>query len=81
MVTDNNTKALNDQMIQRLQQEHKLYSATTKTHINYNDLTLHDSIANMNSNKVVTFNGGKFIDEVTPGDHLIMGDIIQSENE
>ncbi len=73
---------LNKHLMTRLQQEHKLYHTTTKTHIDYLDLTLHNSIANMNPNKVVTINGGKFINEVTEEDHLVnIGDIKQSESE
>ena len=77
-----NTEELNKNIMNMLQQEHKLYNANTKTHIDYLDLTLHDSIANMNPNKVVTTNGGKLIDEVTEEDHLVsVGDIMQSESE
>jgi len=73
---------LNKHLIKRLQQEHKLYHATTKTHIDYLDLTLHDSISNMNPNKVVTMNGGKLINEVTEEDYLVsVGDIKQLESE
>lgn len=76
------TEELSKHLIKRLQQEHKLYHATTKTHIDYLDLTLHDSIASMNPNKVVTINGGKFINEVTEEDYLVsIGDIKQPENE
>lgn len=76
------TEELNEHLMKRLQQERQLYHATTKTHIDYLDLTLHDSIANMNSNKVVTINGGKFINEVIEEDHLVnIGDIKQIESE
>lgn len=74
------TEELNKHLMNRLQQEHKFYQATTKTHIDYLDLTLHDSIANMNPNKVVTMNGGKLITEVTEDDYLVnIGDTKQTE--
>jgi hypothetical protein len=80
-INNMSSEELNEHLMERLQQEYKLYRATTKTHLDYLDLTLHNSIANMNPDKVVTINGGKFLNEVTEEDHLVtLGDIMQIEN-